>query len=271
LLGNTSAQDIAHSHNHGHDVGERLYIHRHSIVHSMPAHLKIVAGLLFIIVGVATSISNWQAFIGYFLLIGIVLAIAQLPIKKILSRATVEIPFVLFAFLMPFFGTGEKFELFGLSLYREGLLAGAAIIAKGSLGLLVAITLSGSTKAREIIGGLEVLRLPTLMVQIATFMLRYVNVVSDEMERMKVARQSRGFEAKGIADWKVLTQAAGALFIRSYERGERVHLAMLSRGYVGIMPIMEKPVISKFQIFSVFALPSSALLIFLFTNLIWSR
>ena len=95
----------------------------------MPAHLKIVAGLLFIIVGVATSISNWQAFIGYFLLIGIVLAIAQLPIKKILSRATVEIPFVLFAFLMPFFGTGEKFELFGLSLYREGLLAGAAIIA----------------------------------------------------------------------------------------------------------------------------------------------
>ena len=237
----------------------------------MPAHLKIVAGLLFIIVGVATSISNWQAFIGYFLLIGIVLAIAQLPVKKILSRATVEIPFVLFAFLMPFFGTGEKFELFGLSLYREGLLAGAAIIAKGSLGLLVAITLSGSTKAREIIGGLEVLRLPTLMVQIATFMLRYVNVVSDEMERMKVARQSRGFEAKGIADWKVLTQAAGALFIRSYERGERVHLAMLSRGYVGIMPIMEKPVISKFQIFSVFALPSSALLIFLFTNLMWSR
>ena len=237
----------------------------------MPAHLKIVAGLLFIIVGVATSISNWQAFIGYFLVIGTVLAIAKLPVKKILSRATVEIPFVLFAFLMPFFGTGEKFELLGLSLYREGLLAGAAIIAKGTLGLLVAITLSGSTKAREIIGGLEILRLPALMVQIATFMLRYVNVVSDEMERMKVARQSRGFEAKGIADWKILTQAAGALFIRSYERGERVHLAMLSRGYVGVMPVMEKPVITTFQRFSVFVLPAVALLIFIFTILIWSR
>ena len=237
----------------------------------MPAHLKIVAGLLFIIVGVATSISNWQAFIGYFLVIGTVLAIAKLPVKKILSRATVEIPFVLFAFLMPFFGTGEKFELLGLSLYREGLLAGAAIIAKGTLGLLVAITLSGSTKAREIIGGLETLRLPALMVQIATFMLRYVNVVSDEMERMKVARQSRGFEAKGIADWKILAQAAGALFIRSYERGERVHLAMLSRGYVGVMPVMEKPVITTFQRFSVFVLPAVALLIFIFTNLICSR
>ena len=109
------------------------------------------------------------------------------------------------------------------------------------------------------------------MVQIATFMLRYVNVVSDEMERMKVARQSRGFEAKGIADWKILTQAAGALFIRSYERGERVHLAMLSRGYVGVMPVMEKPVITTFQRFSVFVLPAVALLIFIFTNLILSR
>ena len=271
MPGKTSTVDLSEGHNHGHDVGERLYIHRHSLVHSLPAHLKIVAGLLFIIVGVATSISNWQAFIGYFLVIGTVLAIAKLPVKKILSRATVEIPFVLFAFLMPFFGTGEKFELLGLSLYREGLLAGAAIIAKGTLGLLVAITLSGSTKAREIIGGLETLRLPALMVQIATFMLRYVNVVSDEMERMKVARQSRGFEAKGIADWKILAQAAGALFIRSYERGERVHLAMLSRGYVGVMPVMEKPVITKFQRFSVFALPAVALLIFIFTNLIWSR
>jgi len=273
LLGSTSISDTSHNHdhNHGHDVGERLYIHRHSVVHSAPAHLKILAGLLFIIVGVATSISNWQAFIAYFVLIGSALAIAKLPVRKILSRATVEIPFVLFAFLMPFFGTGEKFDFFGLSLYREGLLAGAAIIAKGTLGLLVAITLSGSTKARDIIGGLERLRLPALMVQIATFMLRYVNVVSDEMERMKVARMSRGFEARGIADWKILAQAAGALFIRSYERGERVHLAMLSRGYSGNMPAMERPAITNFQRVIAFLLPASALIILLLTNLIWSR
>jgi cobalt/nickel transport system permease protein len=56
------------------------------------------------------------------------------------------------------------------------------------------------------------------------------------MERMKVARESRGFIATGIKDWKVLATAASALFIRSYERGERVHLAMLSRGYTGLLP-----------------------------------
>jgi cobalt/nickel transport system permease protein len=77
------------------------------------------------------------------------------------------------------------------------------------------------------------------MVQIASFMLRYVNVISDEMERMKIARESRGFDATGVKHWKVIATSAAALFIRSYERGERVHLAMLSRGFEGELPHTE--------------------------------
>ena len=109
-------------------------------------------------------------------------------------------------------------------------------MAKGTLGILVAINLSATTTAREILRGLEILKLPTPMVQIASFMLRYINVVNDEMQRMAVARASRGFEATGVKQWPVLATAAGALFIRSYERGERVHLAMIARGYQGDLP-----------------------------------
>jgi cobalt/nickel transport system permease protein len=68
------------------------------------------------------------------------------------------------------------------------------------------------------------------------FMIRYLDVVTDEMQRMKVARTSRGFSARNPTHWPVVARSAGALFIRSYERGERVHLAMLSRGYDGRMP-----------------------------------
>ena len=223
-------------HHHGHDVGERLYLHRHSIVHQIPAHIKIVAGLLFIIVAVTTNISNWLAFITYFLLIITVTQIAKLPIITVAKRSLIEIPFVFFALLMPFFGSGERFEIASLNLYRDGLLAGASIVAKGTLGILVAINLSATTTAREILRGLEILKLPTPMVQIASFMLRYINVVNDEMQRMAVARASRGFEATGVKQWPVLATAAGALFIRSYERGERVHLAMIARGYQGELP-----------------------------------
>lgn len=185
---------------------------------------------------VSTDISNWAAFIVFFFIIITVTQVAQLPILTVAKRSLIEIPFILFALLMPFFGSGERFEIGSLSLYRDGLLSGASIIAKGTLGILVAINLSATTTAREILRGLEILKLPTPMAQIASFMLRYVNVVNDEMQRMSVARQARGFEATGVKQWPVLATAAGALFIRSYERGERVHLAMIARGYQGHLP-----------------------------------
>jgi cobalt/nickel transport system permease protein len=67
-------------------------------------------------------------------------------------------------------------------------------------------------------------------------MIRYADVVGSELRRMRVARESRGFQARHLGALKVLGPAAGSLFIRSYERGERVHLAMLSRGYTGRLP-----------------------------------
>ena len=229
------SDDVQH-HHHGHDVGERLYIHRHSIIHTLPAHIKIISGLIFVIIVVSTDISNWPAFILYFLLTLVVLKIAQLPLITVMKRSVIEIPFIFFALLMPFFGTGERFQIGAVELYREGLLAGASIVAKGTIGILVAINLSTTSTAREILRGLEILKLPTPMVQIASFMLRYINVVNDEMQRMEIARESRGFDATGIRHWPVLATAAGALFIRSYERGERVHLAMLARGFNGELP-----------------------------------
>ena len=214
---------------------------------------------------VTTNISNWLAFIAFFVLIITVTQIAKLPIITVAKRSLIEIPFVFFALLMPFFGSGERFEVGSLNLYRDGLLAGASIVAKGTLGILVAINLSATTTAREILRGLEILKLPTPMVQIASFMLRYVNVVNDEMERMKVARESRGFEATGIKHWRVLATAAGALFIRSYERGERVHLSMLSRGYEGILPHDEPPHIPFSLWMRSLTLPITASIIFLTT------
>jgi len=220
-------------------VGERLYIHRHSVVHSLPSHVKIVAVFLFVLVVVSTPITYWPAFIGFLALVIAAAIAGKISLLTLSKRALIEVPFIFFALLMPFFGTGERFEIGPLNLFREGLIAGGSIVAKGTLGVLSAVVLSTTTTAREILRGLERLRLPTIMVQIASFMLRYVNVISDEMERMKIARESRGFNATGVKHWKVIATSAAALFIRSYERGERVHLAMLSRGFDGELPHTE--------------------------------
>ena len=214
--------------------------------------------VLFAFVVVSTPITAWQIFPLYLLtLIGFAKA-SQIPLRTFFLRALIEVPFVFFAVLMPFFGTGDTVDVGPFTLYSAGLLAAANILTKGTLGVLAAVLLSTTTTARELLRGLEKLRMPTLMVQIASFMLRYINVVNDEMERMKVARESRGFEATGIRHWRVLGSAAGALFIRSYERGERVHLAMLSRGYVGVLPHIDEPAVTPRQWAVALALPAIA-------------
>jgi cobalt/nickel transport system permease protein len=217
---------------------------------------------------VTTPITHVWSYLGYFTLIISVILIARLPLLTVFRRSLIEIPFVLFALLMPFFGTGESYEVAGFTLYREGILAGTAIVAKGTLGVLGAITLSSTSTAREILRGLERLHLPALMVNIASFMLRYLNVVTDEMERMRIARASRGFEARGIRDWRILSSVIATLFMRSYERGERVHLAMLSRGFTGVIPRTPEAPASRKVLVQALALPLIALLISLIGRII---
>lgn len=228
------AVDVHHGHHHGHDVGERFYIHRHSVIHALAPHAKILTLFAFLITVIATPISNYIAFIGYGVLVFTLILIAKLPIFTVLKRTTIEIPFLIFAILMPFVSEDKE----------AAITAATSIIVKATIGVLLAIVLSSTTPAREILRGFETLRMPNLLVQIASFMLRYLNVINDEMERMSVARASRGFEPKGIRDWKFLAAAAGSMFIRSYERGERVHLSMISRGYEGKLPAIEVATVS---------------------------
>ena len=222
---------------------------------------------LFVIVVVATPIQNLVAYSLFFLILLILIRLAKLPYRTVFIRSLVEIPFVLFALLMPFFGTGPKVQFLGLELYEAGIWAGAGIVAKGTIGVITAIILSASTSAREILIGLEKLRVPAPLVSIATFMLRYLNVINDELGRMKIARESRGFEERGLRSWRILAQTVGALFIRSYERGERVYLAMLSRGYIGAMPKLSDEKDSKWAVALV--LPGAAALVSITTGVMF--
>lgn len=221
---------------HRHGAVGALYVHGHSSVHRLPAHVKVVALVVFLLLVVSTPREQWWAYGAYLAVLIVVAAVARVPARTVLTRLTIEIPFVLFAFLMPFVSPGPTVELLGLTLSQPGLVAAGAILAKATLGVIASILLAATTSAADLLAGLGRLRLPALMLAIASFMLRYAEVVSDELHRMSVARAARGFETRGPRAWPVLATAAGALFLRSYERGERVHLAMLSRGYDGRLP-----------------------------------
>ncbi|NGO68308.1 cobalt ECF transporter T component CbiQ [Streptomyces boncukensis] len=240
----------------------RLYRAGESAVHTLPAHCKIAAVLTFVLVVVATPREAVWAFGGYAALLAAVAATARTPPVFVLKRMLIEVPFVAFALLLPFVAEGERVTVpGGLSLSASGLWGAWNILAKGTLGVAASVLLAATTRVDELLTGLQRLRLPAQLCQIASFMVRYGDVVADELRRMRIARLSRGFEARGPRQWGVLAKTAGALFIRSYERGERVHLAMLSRGYDGVMPTLDTGGADRAAWARSAALPLSALVI----------
>ncbi|MET8827845.1 cobalt ECF transporter T component CbiQ [Streptomyces sp. NPDC004610] len=239
----------------------RLYRHGHSPVHRLPPHTKIAATFAFVVVVVSTPRAAMWAFGLYAVLLAVVAGIARVPAGLLLRRLLIEVPFVAFAVLLPFVARGERVDVLGLSLSVNGLWGAWNVLAKGTLGVAASVLLAATTELRALLLGLQRLRLPPLLVQIASFMIRYGDVIADEMRRMRIARESRGFEARGVRHWGVLAKSAGALFIRSYERGERVHLAMISRGYTGTMPVIDEVRADRAQWSYALALPLTALVV----------
>jgi cobalt/nickel transport system permease protein len=216
--------------------GHKLHYHGHSVVHRAPAHLKLAGLVAFMLAVVATPIDRYAVFAGWAALLLTVVAASRVPPTYLARRMVVEVPFVVFALLLPFIATGPRTELLGLTVSEAGLVAAAGLLMKGTLGVLAALTLAATTEPDDVLRGLQRLRVPDPLVQIMGFMIRYLDVVTGEMGRMLTAMRSRGYDPRSPRHWPVLARSLGALFIRSYERGERVHLAMLSRGYTGTLP-----------------------------------
>lgn len=216
--------------------GHRIYFHGHTVVHRAPAHLKLLALVGFMLVVVATPREWYPVFGGYLLVLLLVVALSGVPPVYLAKRMLIETPFVLFAIAVPFIAEGPRIDVVGLSLSEPGLWAAWGLLAKGTIGVLASLTLAATTEPQDVLVGLRRLHLPDMIVQIMGFMLRYLDVVTAELGRMITAMRSRGCDPRSPRHWPVLARSLGALFIRSYERGERVHLAMLARGYDGTLP-----------------------------------
>lgn len=216
--------------------GHKLHFHGHSPLHRAPAHRKVLALVGFMLLVVATPREWFPVFGGYLIVLLVVIRISTVPYGYLFRRMVIEVPFVIFAALMPFIATGTRIDVLGVSVSEAGLLAAWGLLAKGSLGVLASLTLAATTEPVDLLEGLRRLRMPDLIVSIMGFMIRYLDVVTSEMSRMYVGMRSRGLDPRSPRHWPVLARSLGALFIRSYERGERVHLAMLARGYDGRMP-----------------------------------
>lgn len=213
-----------------------LHLPGDSALHRLPPEVKIVAAFLVVLCVVATPREVFWAFGGYAVLLFGLALVARIPPRWLASRLLIEVPFVVLALVLPFTAGGATTEVAGLALSTEGLLAGWNILVKGTLGLATSLLLAATTAPRELVVGLQRLRAPRLLITIITLMLRYAEVIVAEAKRMRIARICRGHDPRFLWQIGATARGIGSLFIRSYERGERVHLAMVSRGWQGAMP-----------------------------------
>jgi cobalt/nickel transport system permease protein len=213
-----------------------LYRDGDSVVHRAPAEVKIVCLVVFVLAVVATPRETIWPFAIYGVIIVAVWGLARIPLRWILPRMLIEAPFLVLAALLPFAEGGERVEVAGLSLSVSGLYAAWGIVIKGTLGVAASLTVAATTTARELPIALSRLGVPAMMTSVLVLMLRYIDVLAAEAGRMRMARLSRGDSPRALHQVAAIAKSVGALFLRSYERGERVYLAMLSRGFDGRAP-----------------------------------
>jgi len=213
-----------------------------SPLHQLDARAKILGFIGFTVVVVTTPAVPMWPFALYAGILFFLIGVSRLSLNKVLRRALVVMPFILVvAIFLPFFhqAGGGGYSLGGIRVTGEGLLVLWNVGAKALLGVLSMIILSSTTSFAEMVSGFERLRTPKIFILIVTFMYRYSFVFADELRRMRRAMAARNYRARWLWNVPTLGYMLSALFLRSYSRGERVYVAMLSRGYEGTVRLVD--------------------------------
>jgi cobalt/nickel transport system permease protein len=125
-----------------------------------------------------------------------------------------------------------------IAITQEGINLAGTLLLKAWLSTLAMAGLMAVTRAVDLLSGLQRLKFPPLLIMMASFMYRYLFVLTDEALRLKQARDCRHFGGNLALNVRSTGHMAGSLFIRSYERGERIYAAMVSRGFNGRIPAL---------------------------------
>jgi cobalt/nickel transport system permease protein len=208
-----------------------------SPVHRLDPRAKILGLAGITVVAVSTPPRLWPVLAACALALATIAAAGRVGPGVIWTRARVVLPLVVFvAVFVPFVRGGEQVDLGPVDVSREGLTTFFAVSSKALIGTVSAVLLGATTSFPDVLHGLERMRAPRLLTLIAAFMYRYLFVITGEVRRMRVALASRGYRPRHALQAAALGRVATALFLRTFERGERVYVAMLARGYTGTTP-----------------------------------
>ena len=216
-----------------------------SRLHRLDPRVKVVVTVLFILSNALLPDGAWTAFGLAWIFLLWANHLSSLGVDFSFRRSFLALPFALAAISAIFSPIGNplaEWHLGPLVLIPTdfGLIKFFSILVRSWLSVQAAILLVATTRFPDMIHAFEHLHVPKILTTIVAFLYRYLFVLTDEVMRLLRARDARSAASPASRSgrsvlWraKVAGNMAGQLFLRSYERSDRIYNAMLARGYTG--------------------------------------
>jgi cobalt/nickel transport system permease protein len=209
-----------------------LLAESHSPIHALDARAKVLVTFAFIISVISCGRYELARLLPFFIFPAVTIALSGLPPLYIVRKIALLSPFVLMVGLFnPIFDRSVMYQIGQLEI-SGGWISLASLLVRSTLTVGAAFILVGTTGFTAVCHALERLGIPQLFAVQLLFLHRYIFVLADEISSSSLARELRscGKKGLGVASFGSL---AGHLLLRTWQRAEHIHTAMLARGFVG--------------------------------------
>lgn len=203
-----------------------------SAIHGLDPRAKVITTLAFIFTVVSFGKYEIAALIPFCLFPVALVALADLPVGYLMKKLLVAAPFAFFIGIFnPLFDQQVLLELGGVSI-SGGWVSFGSILLRFVLTVFAALVLIATTGFTGVCSALERLGAPRAFALQLLFLYRYLFVLVEEALRMNRARTLRSFKGRGM-EMKTFGHLVGQLLLRTIDRAQRIHQAMLCRGFDG--------------------------------------
>ncbi|MBI4780474.1 MAG: cobalt ECF transporter T component CbiQ [Oscillatoriophycideae cyanobacterium NC_groundwater_1537_Pr4_S-0.65um_50_18] len=209
--------------------------------HRLAPRTRVLCAILFVFATALTPNARWETWLVYGGGLMSLIVSSRATLSILLKRVAIESSFIGVVLLGTLFREGGTvlWQWGWLQITSEGLVILGSVTVRALLCLLMLNFLVLTTSISALLHALATLKMPPLLIAILASMYRYIGVLIEEFATMRRAAASRNLLNSPRGQRLVLGNMMGSLFIRTYERGERVHYAMLSRGYTGLPCVTE--------------------------------
>ena len=232
---------------------------RRGLLQSLDPRAKLISILALI---VATStVGNLRILVFAYLFFLLVAFLSKIEISFFIKRVWLFIPIFSGFLVLPlifnvFFPGDPLIHLIHLgpgahlgpiplpeSIYitKQGVNAATIFMMRVATCVSAIVLLFLTTPQQMLFKSLRSVGIPKLYVLTLSMAYRYIFVLTELVSEMYVAKKARTIKARGMFDeQKWVGGRIGYTLIRSLDMSEKVHMAMMSRGYNGEVRIMQE-------------------------------